>query len=249
LLTGGFGDHLYSAGGDWMVDLIAEGRLLEAGRELIYYLRAAGLRRTLQLGYLQRVARWLVNAVPGGSRLHRKRVPADWLTPFSDECLLKKGIEPVPAFEKQSTLLGVRAADSCTGEIFNASRYELELRHPYRDRRLVEFVLALPAYQLFYHGYYKKVLRTAMLDILPEAIRTRRQPTSLASLFYSGIEREKDILQNCIQDPGAVWRKFVSADWLLKHWSKDITLNSDGAQPLIPWLCISYSSWYKAFVL
>jgi asparagine synthase (glutamine-hydrolysing) len=247
LLTGGFGDHLYSAGVDWMVDLITEGRLVEAGKELYYYLCHAGPRKTLRAGYLQRVVRWLVNAIPGGSRLHRRQFAPGWLTPFSANFVVKDKTEPPLAFGRYSTLLGVRSADSCTGEIFYASRHTLELRHPYRDRRLIEFVLTLPAYQLFYHGYYKRILRTAMEGILPVTIRTRRQPTSLASLFLRGIERERDLLQTCIQDPEAFWRTFVEAGWILKHWNSISANDSDRTQPFISWLCISYASWYKIY--
>lgn len=245
LLTGGFGDHLYSAGIDWLADLIAEGRLVEAGQEMGFYIHYAGLRWTLEAGYLRRVGRRLLNAFPGGERLHwRRRTPA-WLTSFSSESLSKVGSRRELALEQHGTLLGMRAAQSCSSENYHTSRHTLELRHPYRDRRLVEFILALPAYQLYHRGYYKRILRNAMRGILPEAIRIRRQPTSLISFYFRGVEREKSVLQACFQDPNAAWRKYANADWIAKRWNMAVTPDQDGPQVLAPWLCFSFEAWYK----
>jgi asparagine synthase (glutamine-hydrolysing) len=248
LLTGGFGDHLYSAGSDWLADMIADGRLLEAGQELSLYIRYSGLGWTLQAGFLQRVARRLLNTIPGGRHLHRRQTAPGWLTPFSAGCMSKGGDGLSPAFERHGNLLGRHAAQSCSGEIINASRHALELRHPYRDRRLVEFVLALPSYQLYYRGLYKRILRTAMLDILPEIIRTRIQPTSMMPLFCRGVEREKNVLQTCFHDPGTVWRTFVRVSWLFRHWNGVVTPDQDGPEVLVPWLCTSFEIWYKSLV-
>ncbi len=244
LLTGGFGDHLYGAGKDWLADLIAEGQLLKAGRELGLYIRYSGLRWTLQAGYLQRAARRLLNAIPGGNMRRRPTTPG-WLTPFSAGQLSDVGTGLDPALERYGTLLGTVAANSCSDEIFNASCHTLELRHPYRDRRLVEFVLSLPAYQLYYHGLNKHILRTAMHEILPEPIRTRPQPTSMESLYYRGAEREKTLLQACFQDVGAAWPTFIRADWIIKHWNRLVMPGQGGPDVVVPWLCVSYEAWCK----
>lgn len=249
LLTGGFGDHLYSAGNYWLADLIAEGNLLKAGRELSPYIRYAGLRWTLQAGFLQRAARGLLNKIPGDKHVRRRQTAPSWLTPLSAGYLSEDRIGLNSALERYGNLLGIGSANSCSGEIFNASRHSLELRHPYRDRRLIEFVLALPAYQLYYRGLYKHILRTAMQGILPESIRTRLQPTSLAPLFYRGVEREKIIFQSCFQDLGAVWRVFVCDNWLLKRWNMLVTPEQDGPEVLVPWVCVSYEKWYNSFFL
>ena len=246
LLTGGFGDQLYSAGKDWLADLIAKGHLLKAGRELSLQIKSTGLRWTLQAGFLQRAARRLLSIIPGVRRLHRRPTMPSWLTSFSAGYLFKVGTRLDPAFERHGNLLGISTANSCSGEIFNASRHALELRHPYRDRRLVEFVLALPAYQLYYRGLYKHILRTAMQGILPESIRTRIYPTSLEPLFFRGIEREKAVLQSCFQNHDAGWRTFVRADWLIKHWNVLDIPDRDGIDVMVPWLCISYETWYKS---
>jgi len=243
LLTGDFGDHLYSGAEDWLADLLVEGRLRIAAQELLRHLRSHGLRQTLTAGFSRRVARRALDAIPGGKFLHRKRVnPRPWLTPFADSLSLP----PNPAIsERQISLLGPLTAQGSPMEIFNASRHTLELRYPYRDQRLVEFMLALPAHQLYRHGLYRHILRNAMREFLPETIRARPGKTSWVSLFFRGMEREKDVFKNCLQDSQAAWRKFAQSDWISSRWDAVFTREQDGADKVAPWLCVSYEAWHK----
>lgn len=52
--------------------------------------------------------------------------------------------------------------------------YGVEARHPYMDRRLIEFLLAIPPEQLTRHGWPKFLARRAMAGILPDKVRWRR---------------------------------------------------------------------------
>jgi asparagine synthase (glutamine-hydrolysing) len=246
LITGIYGDQLYSASADWLADLIMEGKLLTAAREVYLHFHHVSPSWNLQAGYLQRAARRLVNILPGGRHLHRRQHPPSWLTPFSVAALSKIEGSPNPAVENRNGLLGTRNAWDSSAEIFNANRHTLDLRHPYRDRRLVEFVLSLPSYQLYKRGLYKYILRFGMYGILPEPIRTRYYPTQFYSLLRRGFEREKSVMQACVHAPNAAWRMFVSADWLLKHWEDPVTAEADGASAMVPWLCIAYESWLQS---
>jgi asparagine synthase (glutamine-hydrolysing) len=65
-------------------------------------------------------------------------------------------------------------------ELYNriAAGPGLDLRHPYLDRRLVEFCLGLPAEQRLRDGWNRLIQRNAMRGILPEAVRQRRSKSS-----------------------------------------------------------------------
>ncbi len=241
LLTGGFGDHLYDGLENWLLDLILDNRIKQAVQGVLYNIRNFGVRQALKAPSARRLARFILDKIPVGRYLHAKHTSRVWLTSFSLENINPKPVDR--AFEDKHNLLGLPAAKSSTGEIYNANRYKLELRHPYRDRRLIEFILAVPAYQLYFCGVYKYILRSAMQGILPEIIRIRRQKTSLVSLLSRGIEREKNSLQELLQAPNARWRKFVEASWLLPRWNVQITPDTDGPQALIPWLCLSFEAW------
>ena len=257
LLTGTYGDELYDGDEDWLADLLTEGRLRDAAQEINLHLRYAGLRRTLQGTYLRRAVLRALHSVSGkmpffASILQRrqmrfgKNIPA-WLTPFSASSLSVGESQPDPAFQLRGNLLGSFTAEDCAMETYYTSLHGLELRHPYRDRRLIEYVLSLPAHQLYYHGQYKHVLRTAMQGILPEAIRIRSSPTTLLTLLSRGVERERDVFQSYVEDPAAPWHKYVRADWLMERWNISVTRETDGADAVVPWLCVSFASWFAWF--
>jgi asparagine synthase (glutamine-hydrolysing) len=55
-----------------------------------------------------------------------------------------------------------------------AASQEVEARHPFLDRRLVELCLSLPWDQKVETGWSKSIVRRAMEGILPDAVRWRR---------------------------------------------------------------------------
>jgi asparagine synthase (glutamine-hydrolysing) len=86
--------------------------------------------------------------------------------------ILEPGIEP-----------GLRAIDHYAG------RQGLELRHPFLDRRLAEFVAAIPPEQLLAKGLTKDILRRAMCGSLPNAVRDRPDKTYLTSFIHTNFGR------------------------------------------------------------
>jgi asparagine synthase (glutamine-hydrolysing) len=54
------------------------------------------------------------------------------------------------------------------------SWFGIELRHPFLDRRVIEFAMALPEEQRWQRNETKFVLRQAMRGLLPETVRQRR---------------------------------------------------------------------------
>jgi len=248
LFTGVYGDELYSTGVDWLADLLLEGRIREAIRELIPYLRYAGLHWTLEAGYLQRAGRRILDVIPGAHRLHRQRQAPDWLAPYSVGLLSNHHARRNAELEQYDHLVGLWAARDVSREMVNADRHAIELRNPYRDRRLVEYVLTLPAYQLYYRGYYKHILRNAMKGALPEMVRTRRGPTSLSPLYIRGLNREAALFKHSIQEGQACSFRFIDFAWLKRKWDALIRVEKDGAECLIPWLCIAYHSWIHSVI-
>ena len=248
LLTGGTGDQLYNAGANWLADLLRDRRLREVYQETLFMVHRAGLRKTLRSVSVRRVGRSLLSSVPGGWRLHRRSLPPAWMTQAAGEALHTQGNRPVSFIQQNSGLLGNGVASSYLSEAFFANHFNVELRNPYRDRRLVEYALALPAYQLYNHGELKYILRKAMRGVLPEAIRTRRQPTSAVSLFLRGFEMEKTVLQEVVQNSKAHWRKYARADViqdLLNRVTKSGIYTRDA---MVLWSCFSYEVWKQSFI-
>ncbi|MFG6106851.1 lasso peptide isopeptide bond-forming cyclase [Leptothoe sp. EHU-05/26/07-4] len=65
--------------------------------------------------------------------------------------------------------------------------FGLEARHPFLDRRLVEFCLAIPSDQKFRKGFGRVIMRQGLHNILPEAIQWRGDKTDMSANFVSGV--------------------------------------------------------------
>lgn len=64
-----------------------------------------------------------------------------------------------------------------------AARLGVDNRHPFCDKRLVEFCAALPGDQKLRGGFTRGILRRAMEGVLPDDIRLRRDKTNFQSQF------------------------------------------------------------------
>ncbi|WP_414575538.1 lasso peptide isopeptide bond-forming cyclase [Anabaena sp. CCY 9402-a] len=64
-----------------------------------------------------------------------------------------------------------------------AAAFSLEARHPFCDRRLVEFCLALPSSQKLHKGWTRSILRRAMEGILPKDVQWRLGKGNLGANF------------------------------------------------------------------
>lgn len=72
----------------------------------------------------------------------------------------------------------------------SAARLGVEMWHPFIDRRVIEFALALPGYQLWREGRPKDLLRRAMAPYLPPAVATRLSSPAGPHLLLAGFESE-----------------------------------------------------------
>jgi asparagine synthase (glutamine-hydrolysing) len=59
----------------------------------------------------------------------------------------------------------------------------IEVRHPYFDRRLVEFCMSLPGDQHFRNGWTRWIVRRSMSGVLPDAVRWRPGKASISVDF------------------------------------------------------------------
>ena len=68
-----------------------------------------------------------------------------------------------------------------------AAMFGIEERHPFADRRLVEYCLALPEEQRWRGTTLKVVLREAMRGLLPESVRTKAEQPDLSFLHMEAL--------------------------------------------------------------
>jgi len=68
------------------------------------------------------------------------------------------------------------------------SWFHLEKRHPFLDRRLIEFALALPEEQRWRRDQPKFILRQAMQGYLPEMIQRRLTKADFSHVFAEALQ-------------------------------------------------------------
>ncbi|MBT9314730.1 lasso peptide isopeptide bond-forming cyclase [Leptothoe spongobia] len=77
--------------------------------------------------------------------------------------------------------VNLEAVDRC------AAAFGLEARHPFLDRRLVEFCLAVPSDQKFRRGFGRIIMRQGLNNILPKAVQWRGDKANMTANFVNGL--------------------------------------------------------------
>ncbi len=122
--------------------------------------------------------------------------------------------------------------------------YSLEARVPYFDRRLMELAAAIPAEIRTRDN--KHLLRTAMHNILPEAIRSRaKKPfgTPIRAWFAGPL---KPRLQEVLYDPATLARPYFDR----KAYTHLLDNHFAGrtSQSEIIWRLVNFELWQRAFL-
>jgi asparagine synthase (glutamine-hydrolysing) len=216
-IRGDFGDQLLSASPAYLTTLWDERRYAELLRELLRWRRLPAVSGT-SLCYRTLIKPHLV-------RRKRSLVPnpAPWIYPSvwtrfeqqrqQDEANLRQ-IAPDPLgrqlfqwMRRHNDYLPMHE------EILSGG---LEVREPYTDLRLIEFLLACPAQYQIRPGMSKFLLREAMRDILPEPIRVRHDKGRIARLLFRGIAGQRKALRELIGHPPDAIVPYLDSQRLLE---------------------------------
>lgn len=250
LLTGHFSDEMYH-GIDawWLRDALARGDWRAAARGVRDEIRYRPRPDVWTPGWRRALAVLLLGAA--GERLRPRRPPA-WLTPFAREALRHRPAQSSARSsarhpEQAATLLAPSALMGIAVEMRRARQHGVELRLPFRDRRLVEFALRLPADHLARPGWRKRLIWLAAEGWLPETVRLRRQMSDLGPLFARGIgERENGAVRRLLFGPGPqLWRRFIDPA-ALEGFLGTAGAGAPGLPTLIFWRCVAAELWARA---
>ncbi len=218
VLTGTGSDNYLAGSMGFVADLVARGHPLRA------------LAEVARFSVAERVSFW--RGV--GQMAVLPLLPAMLRRPFegASEALpgwVDAGFARRTAIHRRSTVAsphhaprgGLFAAEAVHG-LAIAHRYMarederegVEPRHPFLDRRLVEFSLGLPPEARIRPRESKWVLREAMRGILPEEVRTRRSKGGIDARFLWALNREAPRLDRLLRDPISAQLGWVRADAL-----------------------------------
>jgi len=89
--------------------------------------------------------------------------------------------------------------------------FNIELRHPFFDKRLVEFCLAIPTEQKISNGWDRYIMRRSMSKILPEEIQWRKTKGDLSFNFVRSFMDEKEQIEKLTMENNYLIEKYVSS--------------------------------------
>jgi asparagine synthase (glutamine-hydrolysing) len=128
-----------------------------------------------------------------------------------------------------------------------AAPFGVEVRHPFLDRRIAEYVLSIPPRQLFRLGTYKPLLRQAMCGLLPDSVRLRRDKTKLGSFIdYSLREKEGARVEELFRSPVSAELGILDGQNLREAFRSYRMGSPDGSKrPL--WYAITVELWLRKY--
>ncbi len=125
------------------------------------------------------------------------------------------------------------------------ARYGLGFADPWSDRRLAQFVLAVPQWRIQRVGESKRIARLAMRGLMPEQVRHRAGKTIPVSLFDRGFkERARDTVFALITGPRAGDRGYLDEAAFRNYYESFLR---DGPQPYDFWWVLTLEMWLRRY--
>ena len=246
LLSGNRGDELV---GDWIYDYpgwLSTGYLGEVWRDLRRYQRATGqtytsvlktaLRPLRQPTYVLGPAPWIPDALVRRSEL----------IPF---LAARSRGRQTPQQARYGRIFGFAAAHIMTFDERRMAQYGVALSSPWSDRRLAEFVLAIPQWQVQRLSQPKRLVKEALQDMVPRAAMARLAKTTQGNFYDLGLKhKSKATVQKLVRAPIAadygflepravqdaycdylegkptfhdLWRPLTLELWLQRYWNSE----------------------------
>ena len=129
-----------------------------------------------------------------------------------------------------------------------AANFALEVRHPFMDKRLVEFCLALPAEQKLSNGFGRIVMRRALEGILPEKVQWRGGKADLSPNFDDGfLNRDRQILDEVMSNQIKHLEKYIDSDFLQAAYHRmksDTKVRDEDITPA--WQAVMLALWFES---
>ncbi len=122
--------------------------------------------------------------------------------------------------------------------------FGLEVRQPFLDVRLLQFILRLPPEGAYSDGTRRQVLRESLRDILPPLIRDRNDKASFLPLVDYGLrERRRAFVEALLQNSEIARRGYV----LPEPWQRAIQdyLRTGGGLYSVHWSSLVLEIWLR----
>ena len=128
-----------------------------------------------------------------------------------------------------------------------AATFSIESRHPFMDKRLIEFCLALPASQKLHQGWTRMVMRQAMNGVLPEPVRWRGGKTTMTPNFLHGLLKfNRGIIDEVVLSKSESIAAYVDPSVLQMSYDRIVSEeNLQDADIAIVWAAVALALWLR----
>jgi len=121
--------------------------------------------------------------------------------------------------------------------------FGIELRHPFFDKRLVEFCLALPAEQKMRGGWTRVVLRHAMDKLLPREIQWRPSKSNLGPGFVRNLAtHDGPLIETVLTNPPYDLGQFVDVSKLRRVFER-FKCHPTTGDAMVLWRAVNVALW------
>lgn len=142
--------------------------------------------------------------------------------------------------------LGVHRDFALSAERRMGRHLGVEFRYPLLDARIIEFIFALPARQRFQAGEKKHLFREAMVNRLPESVRTQKKTVDFSPIAHRGFRhREATKVRSLQKDSLLVERGYIDSRWFDQVVSR--YLEGDNTQLTSLWHLLSAELWMRNY--
>ncbi|NER80531.1 MAG: lasso peptide isopeptide bond-forming cyclase [Leptolyngbya sp. SIO1D8] len=128
-----------------------------------------------------------------------------------------------------------------------AAAFSIEMRHPFMDKRLVEFCLALPAEQKLNQGWSRMILRRALAGILPEAVQWRGGKADMTANFLHGLlVRDRHCLDDVMLNQLEVLEPYADLEHLTEAYHRLISDQPEkNEDKMTVWRAVILALWLQ----
>ncbi|MGR9072524.1 MAG: asparagine synthase-related protein [Gammaproteobacteria bacterium] len=226
LLTGMYGDNLFGNPHAWIRELIGHGRFIEAKAEMLLRKHKSGWLGAMKTAFLHETKFHIA-----ATKLRKGKKA--WLTDETAKFLDRKDSWPAPPRKVKrrgqfNSLMGLTFANNIAVSLCQGYRAGIELRNPYRDKRLIEFMLEVPSYLLYKKGFNRAIQRDAMQSFLPASVRTRKDKASLMSYMNHSLDIRKKPLTALLLSNLASVKRWLDVNWIVQILNEYHTNDSEG---------------------
>jgi asparagine synthase (glutamine-hydrolysing) len=253
LLDGLDGDSVVEHGFLFLNQLLRGGRLRRLLREL------AALRRRTGIGVGRWIADWVFGPELERARAQLGRLGLGGFGYLSREFRRESGFDAYLLRKLDAALSAPRdyrsqhqAALSAPIMAFYlevhdklAAAHGVDHRHPYFDRRLIEFCLALPPEQRLFDGWDRVVQRRAFAGLVPEEIRSRQSKSVWSENFERQLfTRHGELLRHVIESDATPLRGLCDLPRLRRDLRR-LSQRRGGAGVLDLWCAVTLGLWLE----